>query len=135
MHGIQDFEHVWNFNSFLIYSLSSNDRGQLGLGENSESVIHFPQYLFSTRQNGQKSAHVICGSESTHIVDEEGKILLGCGWNEHGNLAMSSCDENVYQLTAATGARLVKAPYSDQDASDGTCLIAAGGAHFLAMLK
>jgi alpha-tubulin suppressor-like RCC1 family protein len=125
-----------NFNSFLIYSLSSNYRGQLGLSDNSESVIHFPQYFFSTMQNGQKVADLICGSESTHVVDEGGKILLGCGWNEHGNLGMSSCDENVYQLTAATGARLVKPPYSEQDESDGTCLIAArGGAHFLAMLK
>lgn len=117
--------------------MSSNDRGQLGLGENSESVIRSPQYLFSNSPTGRKLVNVICGSESTHVVDEDGKIW-GCGWNEHGNLGISSCDENIHQLRAVTGARLVRPPRGtdyEQDEGDAEVLLAAGGVHLLAMLK
>jgi len=69
------------------------------------------------------------------VVDEDGKIW-GCGWNEHGNLGNSNADENIYQLTAATGARLMKPPHGTESEHEGAeFLIAAGGAHFLAMLK
>ena len=78
---------------------------------------------------------VCCGSESTIVVNEDGKIW-GCGWNEHGNLGQASCDENIHQLTAAKGASLMKPPRdAEEDHDDNEVLLAAGGAHLLAMPK
>jgi alpha-tubulin suppressor-like RCC1 family protein len=42
---------------------------------------------------GHKISEIWCGSEFTVVADEEG-YLWACGWNEHGNLGLSSIEDD-----------------------------------------
>jgi alpha-tubulin suppressor-like RCC1 family protein/cation transport regulator ChaC len=100
-----------------------NDKGQLGTG--STEFIGTPRKLF-TKVHGSKS--VCCGSESTMILDQSG-VIRGCGWNEHGNLSIGN-NRDILEATTIVGARVV-APIPTK--GEGSILMAAGGAHFLAV--
>jgi alpha-tubulin suppressor-like RCC1 family protein len=103
-----------------VYGWGRNDKGQLGTGT-TESVP-VPRRLFAN--NSKTIRSIVCGSESTLALDEAGDVW-GCGWNEHGNLALGT-DKDALELTKTVGARIV-APHDGKK-----IVIAAGGAHFLA---
>ena len=107
------------------YGWGRNDKGQLGTG--STEFIGTPTRLF-TKLNGLKS--VCCGSESTMILDKSG-VISGCGWNEHGNLGIGN-NRDILEATTMVGARVVAPPptYGER-----RILMAAGGAHFLAVQR
>jgi alpha-tubulin suppressor-like RCC1 family protein len=74
-----------------------------------------------------------CGAESSHILDVNGKVY-STGWNEHGNLAVGHVGNDVggeHSVTwmAASGAGVVAPPPTEATGK----LIAAGGAHLIAM--
>jgi alpha-tubulin suppressor-like RCC1 family protein len=104
----------------VFYGWGRNDKGQLGTG--TQEPVPSPKELFADKN----LATVACSSESTVVVDIDGRIW-GCGWNEHGNLGARS-QEDKYELTLMLGARVVGPP----GVHDGTITIAAGGAHFFA---
>lgn len=108
-----------------VYGWGRNDKGQLGTG--SKHSLFTPTRLFDDARASIRS--VACGSESTMVVDASGNIS-GCGWNEHGNLSLGNT-EDVLELTEIVGARVTEAPPQD---GNGEKVIAAGGAHFLAMV-
>lgn len=84
-----------------------NDKGLLGTGSTENLLV--PTQLF---ENVIDIQSYVCGSESTMILDELGNVL-GCGWNEHGNLALGN-DTDSLSLQSVTGARVV-APPSTQE--------------------
>lgn len=106
-----------------LFGWGRNDKGQLGTG--SKENISAPAPIF---QNFKTIRSIACGSESTMVLDESG-IISGCGWNEHGNLAVGD-DSDRLELKATVGARIVAPPPSEDD---GRILMAKGGAHLLAM--
>lgn len=113
-----------------VYGWGRNDRGQLGTG--SRENLSVPTPLFEN-VNVQSIA---CGSESTMVLDNAGTIL-GCGWNEHGNLGLGN-DSDSLVLQPVTGARIVAPPFEgrgddDDLGKEDIILMAKGGAHLLAM--
>ena len=50
-------------------------------------------------------------------------VVLGCGWNEHGNLGVGD-EQDRSQLSAVTGAPIVAPSGYDR------LLLGAGGGHF-----
>lgn len=112
-----------------VYGWGRNDRGQLGTG--SRVNLSVPTPLFEN-VNVQSIA---CGSESTMVLNDLGTIL-GCGWNEHGNLALGN-DADSLVLQPVTGARIVSPPLDGADegghSKEKKIIMAKGGAHLLAM--
>eukprot|EP00934_Nitzschia_sp_Nitz4_P006224 Nitzschia sp. Nitz4//scaffold171_size48012//22476//24443//NITZ4_007123-RA/size48012-snap-gene-0.26-mRNA-1//-1//CDS//3329538695//6214//frame0 len=108
----------------VVYGWGRNDRGQLGLGT-TEHVFH-PQRMFSEET---PVVMVAVGSEFTTIVGRNGDIM-GCGWNEHGNLAKGTITETETSPGKVVGARVVGPP----GLYNGTTTIAAGGSHVLAAI-
>jgi alpha-tubulin suppressor-like RCC1 family protein/cation transport regulator ChaC len=98
-----------------------NDKGQLGTG--TIDSVPASLELFADK----KIQSIVCGSESTMVLDTSGEIW-GCGWNEHGNLSIGSTKDTL-SLTKTVGARVVGPPGSGQQLA-----VAAGGAHFLAAM-
>ncbi len=131
--GCFDIDSGWSHTivrtSDGVYGWGRNDRGQLGTG--SRENLSVPTPLFEN----VKARSITCGSESTMVLDDVGTIL-GCGWNEHGNLALGN-DTDSLVLQPVTGARIVAPPSEggdDEDLSqEGKILMAKGGAHLLAM--
>ena len=122
----------------ILHGWGRNDKGQLGsIPGSSQSYISIPQVL-----NGSlKVQAACCGSESSHVVDLEGKIL-STGWNEHGNLGIGHYDQQSDDKTsessstwmATTGTRVVAPPSTNRKGEEKTkILLAAGGAHLIAM--
>lgn len=116
-----------------VYGCGRNDKGQLGTGRRENLTV--PTRLFG---NVSVIQSIACGSESTMVLDDSGTIL-GCGWNEHGNLALGN-DADSLVLQPITGARIVAPPLGreggrkEEDTSGQERIIMAkGGAHFLAM--
>eukprot|EP00980_Cylindrotheca_fusiformis_P007349 scaffold1525_cov142-Cylindrotheca_fusiformis.AAC.149 len=99
-----------------------NDKGQLGTGSHSSSEP-FPKRLFANRQ----LSFVSCGSEFTIAIEAESNRILGCGWNEHGNIATGNQDDHL-ELTETQGTNV----YGPPGLHDGDLRVAAGGAHFFA---
>ena len=109
--------------SASIYGWGRNDKGQLGTG--SAEAVALPRVLFEDVDGIQSMS---CGSEYTVLVNGAGTIL-GCGWNEHGNLSVGDNMDSL-DLKSIKGARIVAPP--SFEATDKV-LIASGGAHFLAI--
>lgn len=104
-----------------------NDKGQLGTG--SVQQLSAPKPLFGSIEKIQS---VACGSEFTMLIDGADAIH-GCGWNEHGNLALGN-DVDSLHPQQVVGARVVAPPLAKEFKDEGKKLImAAGGAHFLVM--
>ena len=104
-----------------VFGWGRNDKGQLGTG--TTDSVSASLELFADK----KIQSVVCGSESTMVLDTSSEIW-GCGWNEHGNLSIGS-DKDALTLTKTGGARVVGPPGSGQQLA-----VAAGGAHFLAAM-
>ena len=102
-----------------VFGWGRNDKGQLGL----TGPISSPVELFKDKN----LSSIACGSESTMVVEEATNDILGCGWNEHGNLATRSQNDRQ-ELTKALGAKVVGPP----GLHDGKVIVAVGGAHFFA---
>ena len=120
----------------IIHGWGRNDKGQLGLGHDTASV------LVPTRLPLDGNVTwVSCGSEFTVAVlstpaSLHGQQIWTCGWNEHGNLGTLSSDNSEYSTEwHALAERLVQPPgtLEDDDYSEFPVSIAAGGSHFLAM--
>lgn len=99
-----------------------NDKGQLGTGTPNLSELS-PKRLFTEK----KLSSVACGSEFCIAIEQESNQILGCGWNEHGNIATRSQDDQ-YKLSKTKGTNV----YGPPGLHDGKIAIAAGGAHFFA---
>jgi len=118
-----------------VYGWGRNDKGQLGTG--SFTNVMEPTAVFDSLP--KRIASVSCGSESTMVLDESG-TLLGCGWNEHGNLSVGTVNDS-HTLKKIVGARISRPPTSMSDSSCDSSdigsgiVMAAGGAHFLATKK
>jgi alpha-tubulin suppressor-like RCC1 family protein len=63
------------YSEIAVFGWGRNDKGQLGLG--TRENVQTPIRLFES----QKVEQVVCGSEFTMVVENDGKIM-GCGWNE-----------------------------------------------------
>jgi alpha-tubulin suppressor-like RCC1 family protein len=114
---------------FQYYGWGRNDKGQLGLGQLLKGHVQTPVRLFESISNIQS---VVCGSESTMLCQDDGSIW-GCGWNEHGNLSLgTTSDQDALEPTRIQGARITSPPTSHHLSMK--IKLAAGGAHFLAML-
>ena len=123
---------------YTLYGWGRNDKGQLAsIPGASQSCISIPQVL-----NGSlKVQSACCGSESSHVVDLEGKIL-STGWNEHGNLGIGHHDQQNDDETSdssstwmtTTSTRVATPPSTNsKEEKKTTILLAAGGAHLIAM--
>ena len=133
--GCIDIGCGWSHNSALIvqeeascpklWGWGRNDKGQLGT-KSYESVDE-PQLLHKDVDGNPIDAFA-CGSESTMVLDTNGNVYQS-GWNEHGNLGIGT-NEDVCCFAKVRGARATAPPPSD---GRGKILIAAGGAHCLAV--
>lgn len=111
--------------STRLFGWGRNDKGQLA--SNSYENIFYPQLLHK-EVDGNPIETFDCGSESTIVLDVEGNIYQ-TGWNEHGNLGIGT-NRDVCEFTEVIGAKVSAPPPSD---GRGKTLIAAGGAHCLAI--
>jgi len=105
-----------------IYGWGRNDKGQLGTGS-FKDAIKKPARLFQDK----RLSFVACGSESTMAIDDMSEIL-GCGWNEHGNIASGS-QEDQPRLIKTQGSTV----YGPPGLHDGKVVLAVGGGHHIAM--
>jgi len=105
-----------------IYGWGRNDKGQLGTGS-FKDAIKKPARLFQDK----RLSFVACGSESTMAIDDMSEIL-GCGWNEHGNIASGS-QEDQPRLIKTQGSKV----YGPPGLHDGKVVLAVGGGHHIAM--
>jgi alpha-tubulin suppressor-like RCC1 family protein len=105
------------------YGWGRNDKGQLGTG--TKDHVQLPAELFQDYE----ISTVSCGNESTMAVAQSSNIL-GCGWNEHGNLATRDAKDQLL-LTETLGVK-VGVPPSFPGLQDGDIAIAVGGAHYFA---
>lgn len=105
-----------------IYGWGRNDKGQLGF-QSPEEQVSTPTRLFQERD----VKDVACGSECT-VIQDVNQTILGCGWNEHGNLATGN-DQDAFVLQKTQGAPIVS-PGSADD-----ILMAVGGGHLLTMKR
>jgi hypothetical protein len=64
------------------------------------------------------------------LIDGTGSIM-GCGWNEHGNLSLGN-DVDSLDLKPITGASVVATP-PFEGGGEEKLLMAIGGAHLLIM--
>lgn len=111
--------------SAMLFGWGRNDKGQLA--SNSYENIDEPQLLH--KEVGCNPIEAFdCGSESTIVLDAEGNIFQ-TGWNEHGNLGIGT-NKDVCEFTQVVGAAPLAPPPST---GRGKILIAAGGAHCLAI--
>lgn len=115
-----------------VFGWGRSDKGQLGC---QEKAVSSPHYLPAD----EGIAQIFCGSESTYVWNENTQTLYSCGWNEHGNLGLGfdkKVEEDVYKLTTVPDTRRIVGPptYSKSSVEGGRkLLLAAGGAHLLAM--
>jgi alpha-tubulin suppressor-like RCC1 family protein len=107
-----------------IFGWGRNDKGQLGTG--SVQQLSAPKPLFGSIENVQS---VACGPESTMLIDGAG-VINGCGWNEHGNLAIGN-DADALHPEQVVGARVIAPPLIRDGGKK--LIMAAGGACFLVM--
>lgn len=119
-------------NGIKMYGWGRNDKAQLGITLDGKAFTDAPQ-LLHTQIGGKPICNVCCGGESIMASNIDGDIY-GCGWNEHGNLSTGNADD-VQEFTEIEGAHKICAPPPHDVKSISTNVImAAGGAHFLAML-
>ncbi|CAJ1946243.1 unnamed protein product [Cylindrotheca closterium] len=109
----------------IVYGWGRNDKGQLGTGSFEDSVKK-PIQLFQDK----RLSFVACGSESTMVLDEDTSAILGCGWNEHGNIATGS-QEDQARLVKTKGSKV----YGPPGLHDGKVILAVGGGHHIATMK
>ncbi len=109
----------------MLWGWGRNDKGQLA--SSSYANIDEPQLLHKDIDGSPIDAFT-CGSESTMVLDTNGNVHQS-GWNEHGNLGIGT-NKDVCEFAKVTGARATAPPPSD---GRGKTLIAAGGAHCLAI--
>jgi len=118
-------------NGIVMYGWGRNDKAQLGSILDGKSYVDAPQ-LLHTQIGGKPICNVCCGGESIMASNIDGEIY-GCGWNEHGNLSTGNT-EDVQEFTEIEGAHKICAPPPhDVKSKNKNILMAAGGAHFLAM--
>jgi len=129
-----------------LYGFGRNDKGQLGNESNLQ--VDLPIEIFSDK----KVRSVQCGSESTMVIDGEGKCqvygeieryfhcsrsqgllhfsvsgqIWGCGWNEHGNLGIGS-QEDSFTLSPTQGVKISIQP----GIKNPEVSFAVGGAHYI----
>eukprot|EP00536_Pseudo-nitzschia_multiseries_P005529 jgi/Psemu1/318665/estExt_fgenesh1_pm.C_1040004 len=111
--------HVKSKEGNKLFGCGRNDKGQLGNGSNLQ--VEIPIEIFSNK----KIKSVQCGSESTMVIDDEGRIW-GCGWNEHGNLGTGD-QEDAYTLLPNQGVKSFTPP----DMENPEIALAVGGAHYI----
>ena len=124
-----------------LHGWGRNDKGQLGIRSLQDQVLApraLEPMLDSERAHISDGGTIsiqaaCCGAESSHILDVNGKVY-STGWNEHGNLAVGRVGNDVggeHSVTwmAASGAGVVAPPPTEATGK----LIAAGGAHLIAM--
>ena len=124
-----------------LHGWGRNDKGQLGIRSLQDQVLApraLEPMLDSERAHISDGGTIsiqaaCCGAESSHILDVNGKVY-STGWNEHGNLAVGHVGNDVggeHSVTwmAASGAGVVAPPPTEATGK----LIAAGGAHLIAM--
>jgi len=102
------------------FGFGRNDKGQLGFSPNIQ------EYKIIELFTDRKIRSIQCGSESTMVIDTDGQ-LLGCGWNEHGNLGTGN-QEDSFTLSLTMGAKSVTPPDIMQKTG---ITLAVGGAHYL----
>jgi alpha-tubulin suppressor-like RCC1 family protein/cation transport regulator ChaC len=120
-----------------IFGWGRSDKGQLGM---QEKAIFFPtQLTFAETMNVIDG--IACGSDSTHVLlgkDERGTAYEICsvGWNEHGNLGVGTLEctekDDVFEARTVPGISRIVSP-ATYSANQSKILLAAGGAHMLAM--
>ena len=110
-----------------VYGWGRNDMNQL-LSSREEKFISQIRVLFEDLISDEGIQQVCCGPESCHVIDSNGKYW-GQGWNEHGNLSTGD-KENSTKMTELIGEKVISPDKASHEA-----LMAAGGAHFLTMLR
>lgn len=120
-------------NGITVYGWGRNDKAQLGTIVDGKAIVDVPQ-LLHTLIGGKAIHDVCCGGESIMGLNKDGYIY-GCGWNEHGNLSTGNADD-MQEFTEIEGAHRICTPPPHHDKStESKIIMAAGGAHFLAMLS
>ncbi|GKY94634.1 hypothetical protein MPSEU_000428900 [Mayamaea pseudoterrestris] len=120
---VHDFDCGWSHTVALTKSAAvtfgwgRTDRGQLGFA----GSFKYPTQIFKNT----KSVKVVCGSESTVLVDERGLVWV-CGWNEHGNLATGDATDRSRLAQIALTPVMTTPGYEDTSLQ-----VAVGGAHLL----
>lgn len=121
-----------------IYGWGRSDKGQLGL---QERLIATPTRLHLGRHAmDHETSPVValaCGSDSTHFLvtkNESESQIFSVGWNEHGNLGTGSKDEeDILEPREVPGVSKIVSPASYSTYPSNNILLAAGGAHMLAL--
>jgi alpha-tubulin suppressor-like RCC1 family protein len=130
-----------------VYGWGRSDKGQLGFVENVVSAPRRldlrPQLSSSimglvddvpavSRPRQADVSRVACGSDSTHFVIDDGnrQQIYSVGWNEHGNLGTGT-NEDLHEIQEMPDIGKIVSPSTYSQ--DEKIIIAAGGAHFLAM--
>jgi len=122
-----------------IYGWGRSDKGQLAT---QEKCIPVPTPLGGLPSTTQ-TKDIYCGSESTYLIarDNEADSIYCCGWNEHRNLAVSlpPAEDDIFDWSFAIKDinKLASPPTcskSEETEEERSFFMAAGGAHFLAIL-
>jgi len=127
---VQSHDEVQN-NGIVVYGWGRNDKAQLGNILDGKSTVDIPQ-LLHTRIGEKDIFDVCCGGESIMALTAD-RDIYGCGWNEHGNLSTGNTDD-MQEFTKIEGIhRICSPPPNDTSSRKKNVIMAAGGAHFLAM--
>lgn len=118
---------TWNATLVLIRDFvigsGNNEKGQLGAIVNSNGVakIEMGNMLQSATKERQTAAILVCGSEHTLVLlqngTESGGQVWGWGWNEHGNLAQADQEDRTMPV-CIWPPRESNAVYRDSPATD-----------------
>lgn len=79
-----------------VFAWGRNDKGQCGV-VSDDRYITIPALVELAADESACSSRIACGSEHSLIATDE--CLYGCGWNEHGNLALGTDDQLVTSPT------------------------------------
>ncbi|KAF5394800.1 hypothetical protein PHET_10133 [Paragonimus heterotremus] len=81
-----------------VYSLGSNEYGQLGLGDKISRID--PRLIYDLR--GHRITHISCGSNHTIFATDK-NTLFACGNNDHDQLGVETAQQALVRPQKLTG--------------------------------